>query len=305
MLKVPSLYLLMGLGAFALACGPSPSADKAATQPVRVNGPVAAALSQRVISLAPNITESVFAIGAGDRVVGVTDFCKYPSEATQLQRCGGWSNPSLEILSALKPDLIIVQGQHDKVREFGRARGIAVEGVEMDSVASILAGLEKLGRLLDCEQGAQEEVGRIRERLAVFEARQIDAEARSAVFISIGRQAGSLSGVYTAAGGSFLDEALTLAGGRNIFADVTQPYPQASRESLISRSPDVILELAPGLDPADTATRDQLIADWQILSSIPAVRDGRIYVITDEFMLNPGPRVTLIIEKMQAALQAE
>ena len=104
--------------------------------------------------MAPNLTESVFEIGAGEYLVGVTDFCKYPSQVQKLQRCGGWSNPDYEVITRLKPDLILIQGQHQPVRDFSERQGIRVCSILMDDVESITDGLMMLGEILGCRDGA-------------------------------------------------------------------------------------------------------------------------------------------------------
>jgi iron complex transport system substrate-binding protein len=110
------------------------------------------------------------------------------------------------------------------------------------------------------------------------------------VLLCFGRQAGSLRSLFSAGGPTFLTEVLGIAGGENVLADVAHRYPTVSKEDLLRRAPDVILELHAGSDLPE-ATRRQLAADWAALPSLPAVRNGRIHVLTDDFLLLPGPRV--------------
>ena len=284
---------LLGLGAlFSLLAGWAPAADAQGAP-----GP------RRVVSLSPNITESIFAIGAGDLLVGVSDFCNDPPAARTLRRCGGWANTNFEVLVDLRPDLILVLGQHRKVRRFGEERGFPVRGVSMDSVATISTGLLELGRLLGREEAATSLTARIKAELSELQreltARSVDH--RPTVFVSIGRRPGSLAGIHTSTGGSFLDEAITLAGGRNVFADVRTYYPQASKESIVQRRPEVILEL--GVEQGLTARQKRaLIEDWSDLPSLPAVKSGRIYALEGNDLLIPGPRLPEIVRRFRAAL---
>ena len=244
---------------------------------------------RRVVSMAPHITETIFALGCGGRVIAVTDFCVYPPEAKKLPRVGGFYNPNLEKLTALRPDLIILQGKHDKVDTFCRKRGIPVLHVNMDSLSTIYEGIYKLGSALDCPGRAQKLCAALRGELE--QVREMTAgRSRKKVFVCLGRAPGSITSLYTAGGPSFVSEILQIAGGDNIFSDVTQPYPEASKESLIKRAPEIIIEARPGEKIADNE-REQIISDWDVLATIPAVIKKKIFVLTQDFLLVPGPRM--------------
>src|SRR5690606_34685338 len=105
-------------------------------------------------SLAPNVTETIFALGAGDRVVGVSQFCEWPPEARERRRCGGIADPNLEVIAALQPDLIVIQFDNPQTRRFAETRGIWIEEVRMDNVASVREGIARLGALLGREDAA-------------------------------------------------------------------------------------------------------------------------------------------------------
>jgi iron complex transport system substrate-binding protein len=286
----------------AVAANAAASPADEATSATTVTLPAA----RRIVALAPSIAETVFAVGAGAQLAGVSDFCVYPDAARALPSCGGWDNPNYETLTALKPDLILIQGRHEKIRQFGAARGLRVEDVDMNSVAGILAGIEKIGALTGRVDSATSLTAQIRSSLDRLARQTPPLEKRPRVFVSVDRQPGSLEGIFTVAGGSFLDEAVALAGGRNIFADVDQPYPQASKESLVARRPEIILELAPLTDGTGVAERRRrLQADWQKLSSLPAVRNGKIRLIADDYILTPGPRLDLIVQRLHAAMYGE
>jgi iron complex transport system substrate-binding protein len=247
------------------------------------------AKAQRIVSMAPHITETIFALGCGERLIAVTDFCVYPPEAKELPRVGGFYNPNLERLTALHPDLIILQGKHEKVDRFCRKKGIPALHVKMDSLSSIYEGIYKLGSVLDCPGRAQKlcasirgDLERIREKTA--------GRSRKKVFVCISRSTGSIIRLYTAGGPSFVSEILQIAGGENIFSDVTHPYPEVSKESLIKRAPEIIIEARPGEKISD-AQRSQIISEWNVLGGIPAVANKRVCVMTEDFLLVPGPRV--------------
>jgi iron complex transport system substrate-binding protein len=268
--------------------------------------PVPANQTLRVISMAPNLTESVFEIGAGDTLVGVTDFCRYPPEALLRRRCGGWSNPDFEVVSRLEPDLILIQGQHQAVHEFADRRGIRLCSILMDDVESIREGMIELGEILGYEDGATSAVKKFEYRLSVIQSalESNHAGTRPRVFLSLSRREGSLSGIMTMASGSFMDQALQFAGGENVFSDLKQPYPQVSQESLIKRSPEYIIEIR-----GDALVREELknglIEDWSVLSSLPAVMHDRIHVLNANYLMIPGPRFPLTVQLIYDALHGD
>jgi len=264
-------------------------------------------LPQRVVTLAPSMTELVFALGAGDRVVAVGDFCFHPPEATARPRAGGEFNPNLEHVLALKPDLIVLQGEAEKVAAFARRYGIRVLRLPMDDLAQIYDSIATLGGALGARPEAERLVARLRLELATV-AHRVAGRRRAKVFLCTGHRPGSLRALGSTGGHTFLSEILAVAGGDNILADVRIPYPMVAKEDLVGRAPDVILELRPPNAPGDglaDATRRQLLADWQRLPSLPAVRDGRIHILTDDFLLIPGSRMGRLAERLAKALHPD
>jgi iron complex transport system substrate-binding protein len=221
---------------------------------------------KRIVSMGPNITEIVFALGRGDRLVAVTDFCMYPLEAAALPRVGGYLNPNLEN-------------------------------------ETIYSGIQDLGKALGAAEKAEDLCDTIREALDTVRAKTV-ASPTTKVFLSLGRAMGSMANLYTVGGKSFLSQLLEIAGGENIFADVDQPYPEASKESLIKRAPDVILEMRPGESITHTK-RNQIAAEWNVFTGIPAVNNHRIYVLTEDFLLVPGPRIVKIARAFAQTLHGD
>lgn len=261
------------------------------------------AVPRRIVSMAPNITETVFALGCGDRLVAVTDFCVHPPEALALPKVGGFYNPNLERMAVLNPDLVLLQGQHEKVDRFCEGRHIPVLHVAMDSLVSIYSGIERLGGALGVPDRAialNRAIGNDLE--AVRQA--VNRRPTRKVFVSLGRAMGSMANLYTVGGASFLSEVLRIAGGENVFGDVNLPYPEASKESLVKRVPEVILEMRPG-EAMPPERQRQIVADWAVFKTIPAVRDGRVFVVTEDFVLVPGPRVAAVARILAGALHGE
>lgn len=260
-------------------------------------------ISKRIVSMGPNITEIVFALGCGNRLVAVTDFCMYPPEAAALPRVGGYLNPNLEKLMALRPDLVLIRGKIEKVDRFCQSRGIPVIHVNMDSLETIYSGIQDLGKAMGVAGNADDLCGSIRKALHTVRAKAMESPTTK-VFISLGRAMGSMANLYTVGGKSFLSQLLEIAGGVNIFADVDQPYPEASKESLIKRAPDVILEMRPG-ENITQAKRNQIVAEWHVFAGVPAVSTGRVYVLTQDFLLIPGPRIVKTARVLAQTLQGD
>jgi iron complex transport system substrate-binding protein len=249
-----------------------------------------AALRDGIISMSPNLTETIYALGQGDRLIARGAFDDFPPEALELPDAGGYLDPNLEKILQLAPELIVLPGQHPKVSEFARLNSIPVLNVHMDNLATIDQGIATLGEALRCEEEA--DVLRARLNAEVAALREAVAPlTRPKVFIVTTRQNNDLNTLNTSGGTSFVSEIVDLAGGENIYQDAQQPYLEASKETLVMRAPEVILEFQAGAELSE-AQRADLTDDWNQLPALPAVRDRRIYVLTGSHTLRPGPRIT-------------
>jgi len=289
--------------AFALRSCEGRVAAESGARPGKGNAPPRTTPPARIVTMAPSVVELLFALGAGDRVAGVGNWCRFPPEAQALPRVGGEFNPSFESILALKPDLVIAQGRAEKLAAFCRQKGIRLLHVNTDSLERLKAGIRTLGRAVGREAEAERLAARIALELAQVAAR-VAGRPRPRVFLCMGHSPGSLRSLATAHGASLLSELLDVAGGDNVFADITLPYPPVSKEDLLGRRPEVILDLHPGQTLSDEARR-QLLADWREMDSLPAVRNGRVHVLTDDFLLIPGPRVGLVARRLAEVLHPE
>jgi len=175
--------------------------------------------------------------------------------------------------------------------------------VKMDDVRSIEAGISLIGSAVGRPAEAETLNAAIHDMLLSV-SRRTAAAHTVRVFICVGRAPGSLAGIVTVGPDSFISEILTTAGGINIFSDADIPYPQVSKESLLQRQPEVILELRPN----ERLDEHQLIAlqnDWLTLSSVPAVDSGRIFVLTEDYLVIPGPRIGIAAEHLARLLHPE
>jgi len=289
---LPTLWLVLAFALVQTGCTrePAPPSEDA--------GP------QRIICMAPNIAEAVFALGAGERVVGVSDYTSYPAEAKAKPTVGALYNPDLERIVTLKPDLVIVQKRHEKVEALCRGKGIALLTVNMEERAeTILEAIRILGDRLGCAGRATTLRGEIEAELAAVR-RRVEGRPRVKALICVDRSAGSLKGIYCASNASFLTELLAIAGGENVFADERGDYVQASLEGIVRRAPEVIIETNPRTDLSDEARR-RITAEWRALETLPAVKENRIYLLTDDFMVLPGPRIGKAAARLAEVLHPE
>lgn len=295
--RLGTAVALFGLGvglALALQHAHGPSTVPQGKQP---------APPQRIVTTAPSVVEFLFELGTGSRVVGVGDYCFYPPEARLLPRIGGEYNPHFERILALKPDLMIAQGRAEKLEDFCRRNAIPILCTNTDTLATLRSGLHELGRAVGLEAEADRLAARILTELAAVASR-VAGRPRPKVFLCMNHSPGSLRNLSTAHGASLLSELLDIAGGENVFGDIALAYPPVSKDQLLERQPDVILDLHPGEELSEEARR-LLVADWQAMASLPAVRNGRVYVLTDDSLLIPGPRVPAVARRFAKLLHPD
>lgn len=259
----------------------------------------------RIISLLPSHTEILFAIGAGEQMAGCTTNCDYPEETQNLKKVS-LSNPgsiNLETLVALKPDLVLLGGDyHQRIREQLSKLKIPVLSFESQSLAEIersIRGMSRSTGHVDAGekliQKLQQEVASIQEKIKPYQK-----EGRPRVFYQVWDQP-----LMTAGPTSFIGELIDLAGGENIFDDVDLPYPQVSEEILIQRNPDVILLPRSKKDHSDATEIVKKLSEQSGWKQMKAVKNQRIYLIEEDFISRPGPRVVQGLEKVAQALYPE
>jgi iron complex transport system substrate-binding protein len=246
----------------------------------------------RIISMSPNITETIFALGQGNRIIAVSSYCDFPPEVESLPDVGGYIDPNLERITMLGPDLIILPGKHEKVADLSRQNGFPVLHAHMDNLATIQSGIENIGDALDCPDEAAALWNRIRAELdAVRNA--VEGRPRPKVLLINTRSNHDLNNLFTVGNRSFLSEMLDIAGGENLFYDHSEDYFEASKESVVLREPDIIIECHAG-ENLSTEELQRYRDDWNALPSLPAVENERIYLFEESYALRPGPRIPLI-----------
>jgi iron complex transport system substrate-binding protein len=264
--------------------------------------PAPSAAPQRIVSLIPAVTETLFAVGAGPKVVGVSTFDTWPPDVAAVARVGGLIDPDTERILALKPDLAFLYGsQEELIAQLSRA-GIGIETYRHGGLAEIVASVRAVGARVGHEAEAERLAAGLEGRIAAIRARTA-ALPKPRTLIVFGREEGALRTIFASGGTGFIHDMVEAAGGQNVFGDVGRESVQASLESILERAPEVILEIrAAAAVPAhgwgDTARRA-----WSAAPSLPAVRHNRVRVLLDERLVVPGPRVVEGIELIAEALR--
>jgi len=236
--------------------------------------------AQHIVSLAPSLTETLFAIGAGDAVAGVTSYCTYPKESIQKPQVGGMINPSLEAIVALKPDLIVLSMEGNVREDFDRLTtlGAAVFVSNPRSLADIRKSIGQLGTLA----GRSADASRLAAELAAAEAGVVRGvsgpRVRTLLIVSI-------RPLIVVGGHTFLNELLETAGATNLAARFSSTYPTLSREAVVSEDPDLVLVTSEVV--ADTRLLFEEFPEW---TSLKAAQRKRIYRIDADLVSRPGPR---------------
>ena len=255
------------------------------------------------MSLVPALTEMLFAIGAGPQVVGVGNFETFPPEVKALPRVGALLDPDTERILSLRPDLVVIYGsQTDLQNQFTRA-GITTFVYRHGGINTIFQTMRELGDATGHRPQADRIVSDLQKRIAAVRARVKDLP-KPRVLLVIDRQPKTLREIYVSGGVGFLHQMLEIAGGTNVFADVPRESAQPSHETIITRAPEVIMELqAEGMiAPSDVAAAK---AVWSGLSSLPAVRTGQVHILTGQYLVVPGPRFAQATETLARILHPE
>ena len=252
-------------------------------------------IPRRIVSLAPSVTETVFALGFGNRLVGVTSHCDYPVEAKRLPKIGDFMSPSVEVIAAKQPDLVIgVTGATDpaRAREIERL-GIKITLVSVSSVSEILSSFKRIAALLGDPDAGATLVEKITAQFGKVKRRIAPAPRRSTL-LAVG-----LRPLVAVGGKNFLDELITLAGGENIAGNASQPWLNLPDEYVVAKAPQVIIQAGMGSD-ASRPTRQ-----WSDLKSIPAVKERRVYTYNSDKILRPGPRIGEGLEEIARLIHPE
>ena len=256
---------------------------------------------QRVVSIIPATTEMLFAMGAGDRLVAVGSYDRFPPEVEKLPRVGALLDPAVERIIAMRPDLVILYGTQSELRtQLDRAQ-IPYYAYTHRGLADITETIRDLGARVGAATQANAVAEQMERQLADIRA-SVAHSSKPKTLLVFGRERGTLRNIDASGGVGFLHDMLETAGGADLLADVKQQSVQMTTEMILTRAPDVIIELryARG-DETDEADLRQ----WNSLASVPAVRNHRVYMLHGEEFVVPGPRVVAATERLARLLHPE
>jgi len=284
---IPSVLLL--------GCSATPSRERAAG--------ASAPRPQRIISLIPAATEMIFAMGDGNRIVGVSNYDRFPADATKLPKVGGLLDPNVERIIDLRPDLVIVYAtQRELLERLDRAH-LPYFSYEHRALPDITQTIRAIGVRIGSADRANALASSMEQSLAEIRAATA-ALPHPTTLLVFGRDPGTLRSMYVSGGYGFLHDMLEIAGGTNVFADVGRQSVQATTEMLIARRPEVVIELHYG-DKAKAADAEKDLAVWNALASIPAVRNHLLHVLVGDEFVVPGPRVVEGTRELAKTLHPE
>ncbi len=263
---------------------------------------------QRIISTAPNNTEILFAIGAGPRVIADTDYCDYPPEAATLPKIGGYLDPNVEKIVSLNPDLVLAtRGTSKAILDRMATLKVPAVCLDPESIPETLEAIRTIGAVTG-------ETASAKKLAQALDARRQAVLAKTTPLPAVTRPttlflftAEDLNALYSVGPGSHIDAMIADAGGRNVGAHATTPWPQLSRETVFASDPEVILVLdgsvmSKPITPAEALRRFRANRRWR---DVRAVKTGRVAVLDGDALTLPGPRMLDGLEAMAAALHPD
>jgi iron complex transport system substrate-binding protein len=255
-------------------------------------------IPQRIVSHVPSITEMLFALGLGERVVGVSDYCDYPEEAKSKPSVGNYFNPSIESIVALEPDLVLTDGHSEGIIQLDSLE-IPYMVIDPKDIDGIYKDLELIGKATGTEREAEELIEDMQDSIAHVLA-LMEGAPKVKVFYIIDATDPTLP--WTAGPGSFIDSLITMAGGENIAAQAEGAWIQFSIEQIVSTDPEVII--LPAKHGTAFTSKKTLMENpaWQ---GITAVKEDRIFTINDDLVSRSGPRIVQGLEELARIIHPE
>jgi iron complex transport system substrate-binding protein len=239
---------------------------------------VGATQPQRVVSVAPTVTEMLYGIGAFDRVVAVTEYCTYPPEAKALPKVGGWATPSIEKIAGFQPGLVaFTEIQAPFLDSPLKKLGIRTLIARSTTIQDAFNSMEALGNATGTERGAANLVAQVKASLDAVRRRAAGLPHPSVLCI-IDRTPGTLRDLYAAIEGSFLAELIVIAGGSVVGGAARGGYGRISKEAVLTANPDIVLDLIPIQQPGASPE-----LAWRDLPELKAVRRGGVHIVREEY----------------------
>jgi len=291
---VKKLLIILFISIFFGIGGKAPAATfiDEVGRTLEVNGP-----PQRIVSVAPNVTEILFALGLEDRLVGVSVYCQYPPAALKKEKIGGYINPSLEKIVALRPNLVIGIAEGDLKTFVDKLAGLNVPVYITNprDALEVLTSIQKIGEVTFAPEPARKISRSMEERVRGVQEK-VQGQPRPRVLHIL-----DFNPLISAGKGTFVDDLIRLAGGRNVAETATGKYPRFSMEEVLVQDPEVILL-------ASMKSQDPMVKQrrwWERWKTISAVKQGRIYVLDSDLIHRPSPRMAEGLEQVARAIHPE
>jgi iron complex transport system substrate-binding protein len=268
--------------------------------------PLRAEMPARIVSTSPSITETLFALGLGDRVVGVSTYCRFPAEVVKLPKVGTFLKPDAELIAGLRPDLVVVHEVSNGLDRRLASLGLRFVIVDRGGLPSVFTSIRQIAAAAGTPARADALVAEIERKLsAIRRAGTVPSPPR--VLFIIGRRPGTLTDLVAVGPGSYLNDLIEIAGGRNVLAIAGQPeYPRISMEAVLRLDPDVIIDTVDMGDTDSERRQRQPLNErlWSVYGTLAAVKSGRLHAATSDALVVPGPRVVEAAEWVAALLRA-
>jgi iron complex transport system substrate-binding protein len=260
----------------------------------------AAPAPRRIVSLIPSVTEMIFAMGDGNRVVGVSNYDHFPPEVERVTRVGGLLDPDDERILSLRPDLVVVYSTQVELKQRLDRAHVPYYSYEHRGLADIMQTMRAIGARIGAPDHG-ERLAAATERGLGDVRRSVAGLPRPRTLVVLEHEPSTLRNVRASGGYGFLHDVLELAGGDDVFADIRKQSVEASAELILARKPDVIIDLRYGSQPrpVDEARERAL---WNPLASVPAVRLGQVHVLDGNEFVSPGPRVVEAARRIARAI---
>jgi cobalamin transport system substrate-binding protein len=256
----------------------------------------------RIVSLSPSVTEILYGIGAWQQVIAVSQFCTYPEDVKNKPRVNGWDKTNLEQVMALKPDFVIgVDAQEPFLRDKLTALGVRSLFVKSQTLTDIMASMREIGRGTGHEQEAEELTVKTQAEIEAVR-KAVGERTHPRVLCVVDRVPGTIRDLYTATRGSYLDELITIAGGDPIAPVAKHGYGKINKEAVLTLNPEVIIDMVQG---SKGNFGEDPMAVWNELAEVRAVRDKRIYPMTDPSVIHPSQFVGHTAQVFARALHPE
>lgn len=256
---------------------------------------------ERIISLAPGITETLFALGLGNRVIGVTTYCIYPPEAKKIQKIGGYSDANIEKIVSLRPDIVILNREHARQKEHLEHFGIRILSIDNSDFSMLCSSFVEIGKTCGVSEASESLVNTFKSSMTI---RDTSDTSKPRVLLCIGRDSpgsGTIRSIFSTGRLTIYDQIIRAAGGVNAFGDSFPMYPSLSYEGMISLQPDIIIDA--GATMADFKCQE-LVGDWSGLERLSAVKSNRVFCVQKDYATIPGPRMLLLIDDFRTIIKS-